>query len=59
VDCRLSIEKKRKTGYDHLAHNPLFARVVQTSGMWELHLLTSHFHPLVVNLTVNSAFMVS
>jgi hypothetical protein len=53
VDCRLSIEKKKKTGYDHLAHTQLFARAVQTGGMWKLHLLTSHFHPLVVNLTVH------
>jgi ribosome biogenesis protein MAK21 len=48
-----------KSGYDPLARNPLFARAEQSGGMWELHLLTSHFHPLVVNLTVNSAFMVS
>jgi hypothetical protein len=47
-----------KSGYDPLARNPLFARAEQSGGMWELHLLTSHFHPSV-SLTIHSTFMVS
>jgi hypothetical protein len=38
---------KSKSTYDPLARNPLYARAEQSGGMWELHLLTNHFHPSV------------
>ena len=40
-------KSKSKSTYDPLARNPLFARAEQSGGMWELNLLTNHFHPSV------------
>ncbi len=51
-------KSKSKSTYDPLARNPLFARAEQSGGMWELHLLTTHFHPSV-SLTIHSTFIVS
>lgn len=38
---------KSREGYDPLARNPLYGRAEQSGGLWELNLLTHHFHPSV------------
>ncbi|KAI9556412.1 hypothetical protein GHT06_018986 [Daphnia sinensis] len=38
---------KSKLAYDPLARNPMYARAELSGGMWEINLLTNHFHPSV------------
>lgn len=39
-----------KTEYDPLARNPLYGRPENSGGLWELKLLTNHYHPSVTLL---------
>lgn len=38
---------KSKLAYDPFARNPMYARAEMSGGMWEINLLTNHFHPSV------------
>ncbi|XP_059352378.1 CCAAT/enhancer-binding protein zeta-like isoform X2 [Daphnia carinata] len=38
---------KPKSAYDPFARNPMYARAEMSGGMWEINLLTNHFHPSV------------
>lgn len=40
-------QKNSRVGYDPLARNPLFGRAEESGGLWELQLLSNHFHPSV------------
>ena len=41
------IKVNLKTEYDSLARNPLFGRPENSGGLWDLKLLTNHYHPSV------------